>query len=500
MTSPYISLTKAAITAKLKQNEGLIFHALMMQTLGFRKTIDNLTDKRLAQLTGIRLDHLRPALDSFLGHNLFYRIEHRDYDYQYRICDEFLDDAQSTVVYPPTLPKTGEARDSWEDFPDVGEDSPQTLGEATEVGVYSPPTSGKLTELGGHTTENPYIKKPQPLKPSLLEKQQPQTNTKKTDFIKKQPQPKTEKTDFIEQQQQPFVTTISMIGLENMPKQFVIESSGSVRFEFSAQSSAETTEEIMQPTETVAKSVTEMITEPTELSIVEPTIESIVEPIIEPTIEPIAETNSVEKNKEPIVKPIATPISKSVTKAVQSTTAKTVGELVTAIVPELNQMTQTINEETTKTVVVVDEKEEKKKPLAIPKAVGEVNIKACNNHFVTLSEQQQKDVLIVFYHMLKIGKIRNKANYFISLAQSAKDGSLTVPTEAIVAAQSQTPTAIAKRKAAAKEQEERATHWSNYCWIKEQAVLQDKSEEALAQLMGFEDAYAVFGGQPALAA
>jgi len=152
VTSPYIRLTKAAINAKLKQNEGLIFHALMMQTLGYRKTIDNLTDKRLAQLTGIRLDHLRPALDSFLAHDLFYRIEHRDYDYQYRICDEFLDDTRSTIVYPPTLPKTGEARESWEDFPDVGEDNPPSSGKPTQVGAYHPPSLGKSTELGGHTT------------------------------------------------------------------------------------------------------------------------------------------------------------------------------------------------------------------------------------------------------------------------------------------------------------------------------------------------------------
>jgi hypothetical protein len=489
MTSPYIRLTKAAITAKLKQNDGLIFHAVMMQTLGFRKTIDNLTDKRLAQLTGIRLDHLRPALDSFLGHNLFNRIEHRDYDYQYRICGEFLDDKQSTIVYPPTLPKTGEARDSWEDFPDVGEDTSPTLGELTNVRAYSPPTSVKSTELGGHTTENSYIKKPQQQKTPLLEKQQPQTETKKTDFIKKQPQPKTEKTNSREKQQQPFVTTISMIGLETMPEEFVIESSGSVRLEFSAK----TTKNVTQIAEKKASPASE--------TIAKPVVEPIAEPMTKTNITPIAKpvTETAKTNVEPITEPVTKPIPQAIAKTVTSATTKTIGELVTALVPDLKQVPQETTQDT-ENPVVVDDKEEKKKPLAIPKVVGEVNIKACNNHFQSLSEQQQKDVLTVFYHMLKISKIRNKANYFIRLTQSAKEGSLTVPTEATASQKSQTPKAIAKRKAAAKAQEERATHWSNYCWIKEQAVLQNKSEEALAKTMGFEEAYVLFGGQQACAA
>ena len=360
MTSPYIRLTKGAINAKLKQNEGLIFHALMMQTLGFRKTIDNLTDKRLAQLTGIRLDHLRPALESFLSHNLFYRIEHRDYDYQYRICDEFLDDAQSTIVYPPTLPKTGKVRESWEDFPEVGEDSSQTSGKPTKVRAYSPPTSVKSTELGGYTTENLNIKKPPPLKTPILEKQQPQTETKKTDFIKKQPQPKTEKTDFIEKQpqpktektdfvekqpqpktektdfvekqQQPFVTTISMTGLEKMPDEFVIESSGSVRFEFSAK----TAKTVMQTVEKTDQAIPETITETN----VEPIAEPVTETNVEPITEPIAKTN-VDPITEPIAKtitkPTTKPIPETVAKTATNTTTKPIGELVAAIIPDLNQ-------------------------------------------------------------------------------------------------------------------------------------------------------------------
>jgi len=47
---------------------------------------------------------------------------------------------------------------------------------------------------------------------------------------------------------------------------------------------------------------------------------------------------------------------------------------------------------------------------------------------------------------------------------------------------------------------DRATHWSNYCWLQEQAIIQGQSEEKLAKSVGFEEAYALFGGQQACAA
>ncbi len=264
-----------------------------------------------------------------------------------------------------------------------------------------------------------------------------------------------------------------------------------MRFEFSAK----TAKTVMQTVEKTDQAIPETITETN----VEPIAEPVTETNVEPITEPIAKTN-VDPITEPIAKtitkPTTKPIPETVAKTATNTTTKPIGELVAAIIPDLNQMAQTTIEDTEKTVVVVDKIEKKKKPRAVPKAVGEVNIKACNNHFQSLSEQQQKDVLTVFYHMLKVGKIRNKANYFISLTHSAKEGSLTLPPPE----QSQTPKAIAKRKAADEKREERATHWSNYCWIKEQAKLHNQSEEAFAKSMGFEDAYVLFGKQPALAA
>ena len=45
------------------KNELLVVMALTNQTIGYGKISDPLTDKRLAKITGIRLDRLRPAIN-----------------------------------------------------------------------------------------------------------------------------------------------------------------------------------------------------------------------------------------------------------------------------------------------------------------------------------------------------------------------------------------------------------------------------------------------------
>ena len=83
MSNLYRDLNKAAVDAKLSKNEFLIFNILMSQTIGFSKCSDPLTDARIANDTGIRLDRLRPALKSFLKRDIFKRYPHDQYQYEY---------------------------------------------------------------------------------------------------------------------------------------------------------------------------------------------------------------------------------------------------------------------------------------------------------------------------------------------------------------------------------------------------------------------------------
>ena len=130
----------------------------------------------------------------------------------------------------------------------------------------------------------------------------------------------------------------------------------------------------------------------------------------------------------------------------------------------------------------------------LPKAIGEENVNSCQPYFDRLNDQQQKDVLAIFFQQLKAGTIKNKVRYFIGLAKKAQQGGLTVPNEntAKNTPPSYSPEAFALAKEADKEREQRATLWSDYQWLKQQAVSQNKTQQELATLMGMEDAYALF--------
>lgn len=111
-----------------------------------------------------------------------------------------------------------------------------------------------------------------------------------------------------------------------------------------------------------------------------------------------------------------------------------------------------------------------------------------------MTTKQQEEVLLVFFCMLKTGTIRSKSNYFIGLIRSARDGSLTVPSKAeTAAAKVNTPEQIAINKEADKVRMERLRHWSDYRWVQQQAIAENKSEEEVAHTMGMEKAYALFG-------
>ncbi len=527
MANPYIPLTKAALKADMTKNEGLIFMVLAMQTIGYRKATDNLTDKRLAQLTGIRLDHLRPSLDSFLDYGLFQRIEHKYYDYQYQLCDEFLDEGATTIIYPPSLPTKSAS-------PETGETSyhPENLPDA---GGDSAPRSVSFPDDGGHTTENPYLKNQQPTQTTSLNQKQ-QTEPKKNPLQQKQ---QTEpKKNTLQQQPEPAVT-ISMAGLASLPERFVIESTQPIRIEFSSENIgkaatikpdlkkenvandqpladiiAEQTvpSEPSEPKVITAQSLAANDTDDTDAVPVSELsdqvtqtiadtvddIESVSESSDPPNdsaaniavniaeamqkleIEPEPETET-ETETETVITPVTTPANKP----------KPVADLAVSVATSLVQST-TENEENP---VVVNE-EDAKKPLLIPKAVGEENMNACNRYFDLLTKAQKQDVLTVFFYNLKLGKIRNKASYFIGIAKKAETGKLTVPVEATAKPSThQGPLSYEQhlvQKKKDKKHEAHLTLWADYTWIQRQAKRLKKSEEETAKMMGLEEAYALF--------
>jgi phage replication O-like protein O len=98
-------LTKASLDADLNKNEAKVFSALVHQTIGFSKASDNLTDKRLAHLTGMRIDRLRLAIDGVIAKGLFEVEPSRHYDYHYSIAEKFLND--DNAFFAPHIPKKG---------------------------------------------------------------------------------------------------------------------------------------------------------------------------------------------------------------------------------------------------------------------------------------------------------------------------------------------------------------------------------------------------------
>ena len=104
--SLFRALNTASLEANLNKNEAKVYTALMNQTLGYGKSFDHLTDKRLAQLTGIRIDRLYIAIEGVIEKELFEVEESKHYDYRYSIAEKFLD--QYPVFFTPHLPKNGE--------------------------------------------------------------------------------------------------------------------------------------------------------------------------------------------------------------------------------------------------------------------------------------------------------------------------------------------------------------------------------------------------------
>lgn len=81
-----IPLLDNALAADLSKSEWRAFAALLRQTLGFNKISDALTFGRLAQLTGLRKDHAKAAVQGVLKAGLFSQSEHPDYEFMYTVA------------------------------------------------------------------------------------------------------------------------------------------------------------------------------------------------------------------------------------------------------------------------------------------------------------------------------------------------------------------------------------------------------------------------------
>jgi phage replication O-like protein O len=104
MSSLFRDLNRGAINANLSKNSFKVFNALLEQTLGYGKAIDNLTNKKLAALSDLRLDRFHLALNAVLKQGLFNRRSSSHYDFEYRIGDDFLANYQGEF-YTPALSK-----------------------------------------------------------------------------------------------------------------------------------------------------------------------------------------------------------------------------------------------------------------------------------------------------------------------------------------------------------------------------------------------------------
>lgn len=81
-----IHLIDQALAADLSKSEWRAFAALLRQTVGFNKISDALTFGRLAQITGLRKDHAKAAVQGVLKAGLFSQSEHPDYEFMYTVA------------------------------------------------------------------------------------------------------------------------------------------------------------------------------------------------------------------------------------------------------------------------------------------------------------------------------------------------------------------------------------------------------------------------------
>jgi len=96
--SLYRFLTKTAIEADFGKNAFKVFSTLLHQTIGFGKDKDNLTDKRLAKLSCVRVDRVRPAIQCVINTGVFDRVTSNEYNWQYSIGTKALADYTESTL------------------------------------------------------------------------------------------------------------------------------------------------------------------------------------------------------------------------------------------------------------------------------------------------------------------------------------------------------------------------------------------------------------------
>lgn len=101
-----IPVIDAALAADLNKNELKTFLVLFRQTLCFGKTYDALTFKRLAKLSGIRKDRIKPTLKRLVSVGLFEATPHKLFEHTYTLAPHFL--VQSDAGFnAPSYPENG---------------------------------------------------------------------------------------------------------------------------------------------------------------------------------------------------------------------------------------------------------------------------------------------------------------------------------------------------------------------------------------------------------
>jgi hypothetical protein len=491
------------------KNELLVVMALTNQTIGYGKISDPLTDKRLAKITGIRLDRLRPAINAVIGKGLFDRKPHKRYGHEYSIGADFLQ-AYPDKVYTPSISPNNT----------ISEKQNPIFGNNADLTQMGKP----LTEKRRHTITNPTSSQPQ------------QTKTKK--IIKKQPQ-QNQSVPLAEQQKQhqEKQSVKLFFNDENaIPSSFAIEtSSANTRIEFSFGTPLTRQTETPHKTDAPLTRKTEIhpkadapLTRKTETRIADEQL-AITTPKVIKTLkkaiqavktEKTDKTDNIEKpttrKKPPKPRPLANmPLAehepwvvdalaaadhldrveeeaKQKAKEQQETKKTTDTHPAPVSTPKPIPVDPPIK---TATAVVCggdDDNKKDEKPeetIPLPTIVGEENYNACNRHFNVLDNELKKKLVMVFNYNLKTRIVNNPAGYFITLAKTTAEDGLTVPPEAIVH-QPLTP----KQQAVAKEKANHAERWGDFAWLQQSAELQKMDIETLGKQMGGEmdEAYTMF--------
>ena len=120
--SLFRALNEAALNANLSKNEAKVFMTLINQTLGYGKSFDHLTHRRLAELAGIRQDRLQIAIEGVVDEGLFTVKKSTYYNFRYQIAPKFLD--EDPVFFTPHLPKKRDLPQETDTFSEIKNDPP----------------------------------------------------------------------------------------------------------------------------------------------------------------------------------------------------------------------------------------------------------------------------------------------------------------------------------------------------------------------------------------